>query len=137
EGRTAAAVTVAEAAPASDSAMLGGTNAARAKGSVQYTVYSDPACTNLYATAGTVTVTAGSVPGSQLKLLAPGTYYWQASYSGDAANEPAKSACGSEVETVGRPSASKSPAPTLPSGPLRGEGAGGDVLASTGERPPA
>ena len=33
-------------------------------------------------------------------MLTSGTYYWQASYSGDPANAPSKSTCGSEVETV-------------------------------------
>jgi hypothetical protein len=40
------------------------------------------------------------VPASNPETLAPGTYYWQASYSGDASNQPSSSKCGSEVETV-------------------------------------
>ena len=32
--------------------------------------------------------------------LAAGTYYWQASYSGDSTNAASTSTCGSEVETV-------------------------------------
>ena len=35
-------------------------------------------------------------------MLAPGTYYWQASYGGDETNAESKSTCGSEVETVER-----------------------------------
>jgi hypothetical protein len=140
EGRTGGAITVSEGAIVSDSAMLSGANAARATGSVQYAVYSDAACTKLFATAGTVTVSAGSVPASQLKVLPPGrTYYWQASYGGDAANQPSESACGSEIETVERASSSQPPAPTPPPPPLagEGEGAGGGVIASSSSRPSA
>ena len=36
-------------------------------------------------------------------LTTPGTYYWQASYSGDTTNAASTSTCGSEVETVTRP----------------------------------
>jgi hypothetical protein len=137
EGRTSATIAVSEAALVSDSAMLSGANAARATGSVQYAVYADASCTKLVATAGTVTVSAGSVPASQLKVLPAGhTYYWQASYGGDGANEPSESACGSEVETVQKTS-SLLPAPMPPPPPLSNEGAGGDVLASAVFTPPA
>src|SRR5947199_224409 len=43
------------------------------------------------------------VPASNPETLAPGTYFWQASYSGDPSNEASKSQCSSEVETeIGR-----------------------------------
>jgi len=90
-----------------DSATLSGTNASTATGTVTYDVYSDSTCTGSPTTSGgTVTVTAGSIPSSNpVSVTTPGTYYWQASYSGDGANAPSMSTCGSEVETV-------TPAPT-------------------------
>jgi hypothetical protein len=46
-------------------------------------------------------VSGGKVPASTAVTLAtPGTYYWQASYSGDPTNAASTSTCGSEVETV-------------------------------------
>jgi len=100
EGKSGASITVKEGASVGDGATLSGENASKATGSAEYNVYSDSACTKLVAAAGKVTVSAGSVPGSEAKTLAPGTYYWQASYGGDSTNEASKSACGSEIETV-------------------------------------
>jgi uncharacterized repeat protein (TIGR01451 family) len=64
---------------------------------VTYSVYSDNSCTNKVADGGTVDVTNGSVPNSNdVTFNTPGTYYWQASYSGDTNNEPAVSTCTDE-----------------------------------------
>jgi hypothetical protein len=72
-----------------------------AGGHVTYSVYSDPTCTTLVQTAGTVLVHNGQVPDSFIATFpAAGTYYWQAAYTGDAYNDPAVSPCGSEVLTV-------------------------------------
>ena len=43
---------------------------------------------------------AWSRPQGRSTLTTPGTYYWQASYSGDPTNAASTSTCGSEVETV-------------------------------------
>jgi hypothetical protein len=84
-----------------DSATLKGPNVSTATGTVTYSVYSDNACTVSAGSGGTVDVTVGSIPSSTpVSLSTPGTYYWQASYSGDANNAASKSSCGSEVETV-------------------------------------
>jgi hypothetical protein len=96
----------AENTPVTDSATLSGDNAATAGGTVTYTVYSDSECTDsdVVTSGGTVTVTSGSVPGSSaVSLAAPGNYYWQASYSGDANDAASVSPCGSEVESVYAP----------------------------------
>ncbi len=95
-------VTVYSGAAVTDSAKLSGTNVATAGGTVTYTVYSssNPQRAHVVANAGTVTVKHGIVPDSEPVTLAAGTYYWQASYSGDAANQPSVSVLGSEVETV-------------------------------------
>src|SRR5207249_3916047 len=73
---------------------------ATAGGSLTYTAYTDSSCTKVAKGAGTVTVSGGKAPASEEITLEPGTYYWQASYSGDEKNNAAKSVCGSEVETV-------------------------------------
>jgi hypothetical protein len=84
----------------SDIATLSGENASKATGKVSYRVYSDSQCSKEVTSAGEVEVASGKVPASETQTLAPGTYYWQASYSGDAANEKSLSECGAEVETV-------------------------------------
>jgi uncharacterized repeat protein (TIGR01451 family) len=79
-----------------DSAKLTGATA-DAGGTVTYTVYSDSTCAAKVADGGTVHVTNGSVPNSNdVTFDKPGTYYWQASYSGDANNKAAVSACTDE-----------------------------------------
>lgn len=100
EGKKGEKITVNEGEAVSDRATLSGENAAKATGTVSYKVFSDNECTKLVKEAGTVTVTAGSVPESEAQTLSRGTYYWQASYSGDELNEKSTSTCGSEVETV-------------------------------------
>ncbi|HMD51128.1 MAG TPA: nidogen-like domain-containing protein [Solirubrobacteraceae bacterium] len=101
-GQSGSNITVPEGTSVSDSATLEGENAGKAGGIVTYNVYSDPECKNLVATAGEVAVSGGSVPTSGSQTLAPGTYYWQARYSGDPANNGSVSGCGSEVQTVTR-----------------------------------
>jgi alpha-tubulin suppressor-like RCC1 family protein len=85
-----------------DTATLLGANAASAGGTVAYALYSDPSCTQVVPGAGgQVTVTGGSVPDSaDFVFTSAGTYYWQASYSGDALNQPSTSACNESSETV-------------------------------------
>jgi hypothetical protein len=57
----------------------------------------------LYADGGTKTVTNGVVPDSNsVTFNSAGTFYWQASYSGDANNLSAKSTCTSEQLIVRR-----------------------------------
>jgi hypothetical protein len=99
-GRSGPQVTVGEGTAVSDTATLAGANAASATGTVAYAVYSDSECKDLVAEAGSAKVAGSAVPASSAETLAPGTYYWQASYGGDEENDPSKSQCGSEVETV-------------------------------------
>ena len=99
-GRSGETLNVPEGTAVSDRATLRGPNAVEATGTVSYAAYSDPACTKLVAGAGTSAVASGVVQPSSPLTLSPGTYYWQASYSGDSGNLPSKSACGVEVENV-------------------------------------
>jgi hypothetical protein len=87
---------------AHDSATLTGASS-DAGGTVTYTVYTDNACSQGARDAGTKTVTNGNVPDSDsLQFNTPGTYFWQAVYSGDANNEGATSECTSEQLVVGK-----------------------------------
>ncbi|MEZ4553189.1 MAG: hypothetical protein R3B59_04705 [Dehalococcoidia bacterium] len=80
---------IAEGEDGDASATLGSTAVVAPSGSVTYTVYDDDLCTSLYATAGTVTVTAGVVPDSPpVNFPTAGSYYWRAAYSGDGYNQP-------------------------------------------------
>jgi len=87
-----------------------------AGGTVTYTVFSDTGCSQNPVSAGTVTVNHGSVPNSNpVTFSKAGTFYWQASYSGDSKNKPVISPCTSEVLPVyaacvlGYPDTSNSP----------------------------
>ncbi|MGO9900600.1 MAG: hypothetical protein ACLP0J_13100 [Solirubrobacteraceae bacterium] len=100
-GLSGATISVPGGTAVTDSATLAGTNASAAGGTVSYSVYSDSACTQLVASAGGGNVSGGVLPNSSAEtFLPPGTFYWQASYSGDSANQKSSSTCGSEVETV-------------------------------------
>jgi hypothetical protein len=95
-------ITVFSGTSVTDSATLSGPNASSAGGTVTYTVYSDPRTKTVAADGGTFPVTNGSVPNSNpVTLSTEGTYYWQASYSGDALNAPSSGPWGSETEIVG------------------------------------
>jgi hypothetical protein len=99
---TLSATSVAIGASVHDSASLTGATP-NAGGTVTYTVYTNSTCTSGAQSAGTVTVTNGSVPNSSdLSFANAGTYYWQAVYSGDTDNNGATSPCLSEILTVNR-----------------------------------
>lgn len=122
-GKSGTAISVTAGTTVTDSATLSGTNAKTATGSVIYNVYSDRACTKLVTggTAQTIT-TPGTLPGSAAVTLGTaGTYYWTASYSGDAHNAASDSPCGSETETV-------TPAPTTLATSLSGGGKTGTAI---------
>jgi PQQ-like domain len=104
-GQSGASISVPEGTAVSDTASVSGTNASTATGTVTYSVYSDSGCTTAVSTGTAQSITTpGTLPASSpVALSDPGTYYWQASYSGDSANAPSVSACGSEVEIVRSP----------------------------------
>jgi|CZKG01.1.fsa_nt_gi hypothetical protein len=100
-GQTGASVTAAQGTPIIDTATVGGVGAPTASGEVSYAVYKDAKCTSLAAQAGSAAVTNGVAgPSTPQTRLAPGTYYWQASYSGDVNNQGSVSLCGSETLIV-------------------------------------
>jgi hypothetical protein len=100
EGESGEEIVVSERSLVYDTATLSGSNASEATGTVEYNVYADEECKELVAEAGAVTVSEGEVPASEVVQLPPGTYYWQATYFGDAINRGSTSACGLEVMQV-------------------------------------
>jgi len=90
--------------PVSDSAVVNGASPpGTATGTVTFTVNSDAKCEKPVAgQSQTVSLTSAAGTMSPI-ILPPGTYYFQASYSGDAKNAPGVSACGSEVLIVQSP----------------------------------
>jgi hypothetical protein len=97
-----------------DTATLTGATA-DASGTVAYTAYTDSSCTLGAQDAGALkAVTAGVVTQSNaLTFTSPGTFYWQAVYSGDTKNFGATSSCSAEVLTVGKKSPTATTAQTL------------------------
>jgi hypothetical protein len=105
-GQWGTAIWVQPGTAVNDRATLSGPSAYEARGTVTYSVFSDSRCDRWAAVAGggTVGVNAGRVQSSnRVTLFSPGTYYWQATYSGDANNTASTSPCGSEKESVSRP----------------------------------
>jgi hypothetical protein len=101
-GQSGTEISVPENTAVTDTATLEGEEVSTATGTVEYKVYSDPECTKLVTSAGSASVSGGVAGSSEAESFATaGTYYWQASYSGDAAHEPAKSGCRGEIEKVG------------------------------------
>jgi hypothetical protein len=102
-GQSGASITVVQGTPVTDSAVLGGANATIATGTVAYSVYSNSTCTQLVTAAGSGVLANTTAAASTAANLAPGVYYWQAIYGGDANNKAVASECGSEVLTVQAP----------------------------------
>jgi hypothetical protein len=98
EGGSGPSITVPDRTRVSASVTLSGANASTARGAVSYAVYSDSACTNEVAWAGPRLIRRSTE--SPPVRLTPGTYYWQASYSGDAKDLSSVSVCGGAIETV-------------------------------------
>lgn len=74
---------------------------ANASGTVAYTVYSNSSCSTPVQGAGVRTVTNGIVPDSDnVTFNNPGTYYFQAVYSGDQNNSAATTTCANGILTV-------------------------------------
>ena len=110
--------TVAASSTVYDTAVLNNVTT-NATGTVAYTVFADNTCSTSSVSAGVVSVTNAVVPNSSLILFpAPGTFYWQAIYSGDANNTAATSTCQDEILTV--VSATSTPTTTPGQGSISG-----------------
>jgi hypothetical protein len=99
-GQIGTTLTVAPNTPVTDTATVsaGGQSV---YGQIEYKVYSNASCTTEVANGGTVTTLTGIGPSSQpVALPTPGTYYFQASFTGTKVALTGKSPCGSEVVNV-------------------------------------
>jgi hypothetical protein len=98
-----ASIAVPQGTPVTDTATIGGSGGPSAAGSVSYEIFGNSSCAGAATAAGSGTVSSGIASGSSATVvagLAPGKYYWRASYSGDAGHEPSTSPCGGEILTV-------------------------------------
>jgi hypothetical protein len=106
-GQSGASITVpAGTTGETDQATIAGANAAHATGTVAYRLYSAPTCTSASEVATSVVTTGGAVAPASKPIgiaLAPGRYYWQATYLGDKSNAASASSCGGEVLTIADP----------------------------------
>ena len=96
---TNATATVVVGGSISDTATL--TAGAGATGTITFKLYSDAGCLNQVLTGlSPVTVNGpGDYNSGSYTTTLVGTYYWIASYSGDATNEASTGACGDDNET--------------------------------------
>jgi sugar lactone lactonase YvrE len=86
-------------------------------GQITFTLYQGPDCSGSPVATEKVTVNGNGAYGTAngFQAIAPGTYQWTASYSGDANNSPVGSPCGEEqvtVTSVGTPTLTTTPSPT-------------------------
>lgn len=91
---TGSSLTVVPGTAVSASAALAGDHAAVATGSVTYAWYSDPGCTNAAGSDTEAISTEGAIPSLPSTVIPAGKYSLVVSYSGDAGNEAASTACG-------------------------------------------
>jgi uncharacterized repeat protein (TIGR01451 family) len=74
-------------------------NAFNATGTISFALFTDNECTNQVDYSSTKDVVNDSATSDPYTTAAAGTYYWIASYSGDANNDPVSGQCGDEGET--------------------------------------
>ena len=88
-----------------DAATIGGLFGAKPGGSISWKLYSNSKCEGVLASDGPVAVSANGAYGtpSGAAPKAAGTYYWVATYSGDANNNAVASACAAEPVVVNAP----------------------------------
>jgi HD-GYP domain-containing protein (c-di-GMP phosphodiesterase class II) len=115
-----ASSTIAGGSISAGTALLGGT--ANATGTITYYVYANDSCSTsnagLVATLGPVAFIGGTIPASpDWTATTPGTYYFVASYSGDANNAAATSGCASDPFTVTSAASTPSPPSKTPPPP--------------------
>jgi hypothetical protein len=85
-----------------DQAHIAGSLAAGATGTVTYALFKDKKCTKAATRSSSVSVVGGAAGPSAAVKPKVGTYYWQATYSGDGANAGSTSTCGGEILVVAK-----------------------------------
>jgi hypothetical protein len=73
-----------------------------ATGTVTYALFKDKKCTKAATRSSSVSVVNGAAGPSAAVKPKVGTYYWQATYSGDGANAGSTSTCGGEILVVAK-----------------------------------
>jgi hypothetical protein len=96
-GQSGTDITVPDGTAVTDTASLSGSNAGEATGAIGYAVYGDTSCSTLAATAGAGALSGATAASSTAETLPPGTYYWAASYAGDANNRGSSTSCTTEI----------------------------------------
>ncbi|MGH9170415.1 MAG: DUF6923 family protein [Acidimicrobiales bacterium] len=106
-------------------------------GTITFDLYSNDTCSGTPAYGSTVTVKGdGAYEATSTTVTAVGTYYWQASYSGDAANTAAAAtACGDGQATVTQAGPAFSSETPTPSSAAVGSGFGDEATLSSGYGP--
>jgi hypothetical protein len=100
-------ITVGAASTVGDTATFVNTTSVAPTGSVTFTLYKDNTCTTAAGVTGSgpisTSMTGVSTATFSSAFTAPalGTYYWRATYAGDANNNPASTACGAADEVLG------------------------------------
>jgi hypothetical protein len=102
-GQVGTQITVAPNTPVTDNVTITAPGGLPVTGRISYSVYSDSHCVSGQIKGAGGGMTTGSGPASNPVSLPSGTYYFQASYSGNGTLGPAVSPCGSEVLTVSSP----------------------------------
>lgn len=102
-GQVGTKITVPPNTPVTDNATITAPGGLPVSGRLSYLVYSNPQCQGSQVKGAGGGLTTGSGPASNAMNLSTGTYYFQASYSGNGTLGPAVSPCGSEVLTVSAP----------------------------------
>ena len=101
-----ASITVGAASTVGDTATFVNTTSVPPTGSVTFTLYSNNTCTTAAGVTGSAPIsTSGGVSTASFSapFTAPalGTYYWRATYAGDANNNATSTACGAADEVLG------------------------------------
>src|SRR5438067_11582990 len=71
-------------------------------GNLTFTLYKDASCTQTEGVSGSGAIAGGTSASYSTThtFAAPGTYYWQASYAGDANNNGFTTGCGDANEQI-------------------------------------
>jgi hypothetical protein len=112
-GQAGTKITVPVGTAVTDNATVTAPGGQTVSGRLSYEVYTDSACSPFTQVKGAGEgLTNGSGPSSTALTLPAGTYYFQASYSGNGVLAPAVSPCGGEVLTVAAPTPPPPPPPS-------------------------
>jgi hypothetical protein len=118
-GQIGSSITVEEGTSVTDTAIISAPSGQAISGRLSYAAYNNEACFGKpIGSLGGGGSTTGSGPATNAVTLSPGTYYFQAFYSGNHVLNHASTSCGAEVLTVKAKASSSPPPPPPPPPPL-------------------